>query len=91
MSRYFSDLDDGKTKYVDRVGTELLSEAMVEREALGFLAQVFKDAAPDEGDRIFTVSVRNEAQSVVFTTVLTLQSDWIVTSKGVRGDVPSVS
>jgi PleD family two-component response regulator len=79
MPRYFSDLDDGKTKYVDKIGTELSDVKMASREAIEFLASVFKDALPDTSDSIFVVSVRNEAGQTIFTTTLMLQSDWLDT------------
>ena len=78
MPRYFSDLDNGKTKYVDTIGTELADEKMVPREALGLLVSVFKETLPDDNDRALVVSVRNEAR-IIFTTSLILRSDWMDT------------
>jgi CheY-like chemotaxis protein len=77
MPRYFSDLDDGNTRYVDTIGTELADEKLVSREAIGFLASVFNDILPDKRDHVFVVSVRNELGRPVFATTLTLQSDWL--------------
>jgi hypothetical protein len=77
MPRFFSDFDNGKTRYVDTIGTELADVDMVSREAIGLLASVFSDAPPDKSSRIFIVSVRNEAGLMIFTTTLTLQSDWL--------------
>jgi hypothetical protein len=79
MPRYFSDLDNGKTKYVDVVGTELSDIKLVSREAVRFLASVFTDALPETSDNIFVVSVRNEAGLTIFTITLMLQSDWLGT------------
>lgn len=79
MPRYFSDLDNGKTKYVDVVGTELSDMKLVSREAVRFLASVFTDALPETSDNIFVVSVRNEAGLTIFTITLMLQSDWLGT------------
>jgi hypothetical protein len=78
MARYFSDLDDGTTKYVDSVGTELPDIKMVPNEAIGFLTAVAKDIR-DDADRTLVVNVRNEAGQIIFTTMLTLQSDWLDT------------
>ena len=75
MTRYFSDLDDGKTKYVDMIGTELADVELVSEEALGFLSIVFKDDHSD-GDRVIAVSVRDEAGHVVYRSTLTLQTVW---------------
>lgn len=75
MSRYFFDLDNGKANYVDTIGSELSDPKMVQSEAVGFLASVFKDTALDGGP-VHLVSVRDEAGRVVFTTVLTLLSEW---------------
>jgi hypothetical protein len=81
MPRYFSDLDNGKTKYIDIVGTELSDIKMVSREAIRFLASVFTDALPEANDNTFVVNVRNDAGLTIFTTTLMLQSDWLVQSK----------
>jgi CheY-like chemotaxis protein len=77
MPRYFCDLDNGKTKYIDTIGTELSNVNMVPRDAIGLLASVFKDAVPDTNDSIYVVSVRNEAGLTIFTTTLVLQSEWL--------------
>jgi two-component system, response regulator PdtaR len=82
MPRYFSDLDNGKTKYVDIIGTELTDVKMVSREAIKFLASVFMDELPDKSDSVFVVSVRNEVDRIIFSTTLTLQSDWLDTRQG---------
>jgi hypothetical protein len=55
---------------------------MVTREAIGFLASVFNDALPDDSDRVFVVGVRNDAGQIIFTTTLTLQSDWLESALG---------
>jgi hypothetical protein len=80
MPRYFSDLDNGKTKYIDIIGTELSDTKMASREAIRFLASVFTDALPETND-IFVVNVRNDAGLTIFTTTLMLQSDWPIQSK----------
>jgi hypothetical protein len=76
MARYFSDLDDGTTKYIDTVGTELPDIKMVPYEAIGFLTAVARDIR-DDADRALVVNVRNEGGQIIFTTMLTLQSDWL--------------
>jgi hypothetical protein len=87
MARYFSDLDDGKTKYVDSIGTELPDIKMVPHEAIGFLTAVIKDIR-DEADRTLVVNVRNEAGQIIFTTMLTLQSDWLDTGYAAKPPTP---
>jgi len=87
MARYFSDLDDGKTKYVDSIGTELPDIKMVPHEAIGFLTAVVKDIR-DEADRTLVVNVRNEAGQIIFTTMLTLQSDWLDTGDAAKPPTP---
>src|ERR1700686_5402286 len=95
MSRYFSDLDGGKTRYVDIIGTELADVKMVSREAIWFLASVFNDRVPDTGDSRFVVNVRSEAGQKIFTTTLMLQSAWLDTGEvqhidlGAHEDLPS--
>ena len=81
MPRYFFDLDTGDTRYVDIFGTELAHKKMVPKEAIGFLATVFKDSTHDGVDRVFVVSVRDEV-GVVYTTTLTLQSNGLDTASG---------
>lgn len=76
MPRYFFDFDNGRTNYVDTIGTELDEPKMVQSEAVGFLAAVFKDAVHHDSGRVHLVSVRDEAGRVFFTTTLTLRSDW---------------
>ena len=84
MPRYFFDLDNGRTNYVDTIGTELDEPKMVQSEAVGFLAAVFKDAAHHDSGSVHLVSVRDEAGRVFFTTTLTLRSDWRVPTAGAR-------
>jgi CheY-like chemotaxis protein len=90
MPRYFCDLDDGKTNYVDVIGTELSSVNMVPSDAMGLLASVFKDALPRENDSIYVVSVRNEAGLKIFTTSLMLQSEWLDIQHGTTAKKPPV-
>ncbi len=76
MPRYSFDLDNGRTNYVDTIGTELDEPNEIRSEAVGFLAEVFKDAASCDSGPVHLVIVRDEAGRVIFTTALTLQSDW---------------
>src|SRR5665213_678981 len=76
MPRYFFDLDNGKANFVDTIGTELNGPEMIRSDAIGFLATVFKDEAHDSDDPAYLASVRDEAGRVIFTTALTLQSNW---------------
>lgn len=87
MARYFSDFDDGKTKYVDSVGTELPDVKMVPYEAIGFLTAVAKDIR-DDADRTLVVNVRDERGQTIFTTMLTLQSDWLETGYAAKPPAP---
>jgi hypothetical protein len=77
MPKHFFDLDNGKLRYVDTEGTELTDLNMIRNEAIRFLATVFKDTPPDEGDGAFVVRVRDERDRVVYTTALTLQENWV--------------
>jgi two-component system, response regulator PdtaR len=83
MPQYFFDLDNGKTNFIDTIGTELDDPKMVQHEAVGFLASVFKDAAGDQSHSVHLVSVRDHTGRVVFTTALTLQSGWRDADDGV--------
>jgi CheY-like chemotaxis protein len=89
MPRYFSDLDNGKSKYVDTIGTELAHAGMAEREAVKFLAAVFKDAPPEGSERVFAVSVRDNS-GVIFTTTLTHRSDRLHSGDTTAGQRPVV-
>jgi CheY-like chemotaxis protein len=90
MPRYFCDLDDGKTDYVDLIGTELAIIKMVPGDAIGLLASVFKDALPRTKDSIYVVSVCNEAGVKIFTTSLMLQSEWLDIQHGTTAKKPPV-
>jgi CheY-like chemotaxis protein len=90
MPRYFCDLDNGKSRYVDLIGTELSNVSMVPGDAIGFLASVFKDASPRTNDSIHVVRVRNEAGVTIFTTSLTLQSEWLDARHGTTAKKRSV-
>jgi hypothetical protein len=76
MALYFSDLDTGKTKYVDIVGTELAHIELVPDEAVGFLAAVFRDSRAKDGDRVLTVSVRDHRNEIVYRSTLSLHGVW---------------
>ena len=69
-------MDNGKANFVDTVGTELAGPELVRSDAIRFLASVFRDEAHDDRDPAYLVSVRDEAGRVVFTSALSLQSNW---------------
>jgi CheY-like chemotaxis protein len=77
MPLYFFDLDNGKFRHVDTLGSDLPDLETARKEAVRFLAAVFKDAAPDQGDCILVVRVRDEAGRVVFSNMLKLRSDFL--------------
>ncbi len=81
MARYYSDLDNGKTKHVDTVGTELANMKLIPDEAVRFLAAVFADARAGDGNRALVVSIRDDRNRVVYRSTLTLQGVW--TDQGV--------
>jgi peptide subunit release factor 1 (eRF1) len=78
MARYFSDLDNGTTKYVDVIGTELADVALVPKEAIRLLAQVLRDEVAkndDDDDRVMVVSTRNEAGKIIHRAKLTIETE----------------
>lgn len=77
MPRYFSDLDNGTTKYIDVIGTELADIAMVPAEAIGFQRSVFRDAAHKVGNNVSIVSIRDDQDRVIYRSIVTTQDTWI--------------
>jgi hypothetical protein len=77
MPLYFSDFEDGRTKHVDRTGTELGDVAMVPGEAVELLKSVLRDISPGADDRTFIVNVRNDIGRIIFRASLVLKTEWI--------------
>jgi hypothetical protein len=79
MPLYFFDFNDDDElgpRAPDMVGTDLPNLASVPGEAVAVLANIAKDRLPDGNHRVFSVSVRNEEDLVMFTASLTLKSGW---------------
>jgi len=85
MARYFSDYDDGETKYVDTIGTELASPEQVPDEGIGLLATMFRDTRALKGSRTLIASIRDDRGRVIYQVTLTLQGVW--TDQGVKSHV----
>lgn len=76
MPRFFFDTHDGDQFITDATGLELESLEAAKAAAQGALADMARDVLPDQDQRTFVVSVRDEAGQVVVRTVLSLVSEY---------------
>ncbi|UVF18075.1 hypothetical protein HPT29_016325 [Microvirga terrae] len=78
MPRYFFDTYDGDQFVPDSNGLELPDLAAAKREAQRALADIARDALPDDDQRTYFISVKNEAGQMVLRAGLTLFVETIV-------------
>lgn len=76
MPRYFIDSSDGDLQVIDREGLELATQREARQAALEALPDMARDLIPDGDRRRFTVSVRNEAGTTIYSAALTLEGEW---------------
>ena len=76
MARYFFDIDDGERHSRDGEGTELADREEARREAISILPDIAREELPDGNDRVFSCSVRDESNRVIFLARLTLHARW---------------
>jgi two-component system, response regulator PdtaR len=76
MPRYFFDLTGTTINYRDDDGTELPETGLIRDEAFRFLASIFRDLPSSKGEDDLAVNVRDESDHVIFTTTLSLRSNW---------------
>jgi len=82
MPRYFFDFHDGLSLQRDPIGTQCDGFKDVRFQAMRTLPQLACDLIPTDGDRqAFTVLVRDENDTTVYTATLTFAGLWI-------GDTP---
>jgi len=82
VPRYFFDIHDGLSLKRDAIGMECDGFRGVRVEAMQTLPQIACDLIPMDGDRqAFTVLVRDENDSTVYTATLTFAGLWM-------GDTP---
>jgi hypothetical protein len=72
MPRFFFDVSVSGQSVRDDLGLELESEQDARDEAAAILPDIWREAPPTSHPALFTLTVRNEADDVVFSgTVLT--------------------
>lgn len=72
MPRFFFDTYDGVSFISDETGLELDGLEAAKAEAQATLPHIARDNLPDGDQRVFIVSVRDEAGQVVLRVALTL-------------------
>lgn len=75
MPRFFFDTHNGRRSFFDNAGLELESLEAAKAVARAALADMVRDALPDDNHRSFVVSVMDEAGQLVVRTTLTLASE----------------
>ena len=70
--RYFFDTDDGDLGLVDREGQILADDATARAAALQALSHMLRDHAAAGEPRVFSTSVRDERNRLVFAGAVTL-------------------
>lgn len=81
MPRYFFDTDDGDRRAEDRDGVELPDHEAARRLAQAALPDMAHDKLPDGDHRDFTVRVRDEGGTVLYSACLALNGEWHVARK----------
>jgi hypothetical protein len=76
MPRFFFDTYDSASLILDDEGLELKDLEVVKREAQAALAHMARDGLPDEDERVFIISVRDEAGQVVLRAALSLAVEY---------------
>ena len=76
MSRYFFDTDDGDYRAQDDEGMELPDAEAARVAAVDALPDMARDKLPDGDRRTFSVQVRDEGGTVIYTARLDLIGEW---------------
>ena len=79
MPRFFIDSDDGDMSVIDDEGYELQDAQAARTMAIDVLPDMARQKIPDGDCRDFTVRVRDENGTVLYTATLSLIGEWIVT------------
>ena len=77
MTRYFFDIDDGRTRTEDEFGIECADRDAIRRAARQVLPAVALDAASDASLRAVTVHVRDERGRTVLRARLSITEEWL--------------
>ena len=78
MPRYFFDTNDGDMVDEDDVGLEFADHEAARREAIATLPDMARDRLPDGDRRNFSVRIRDEAGTVLYSASLALTGEWLV-------------
>jgi hypothetical protein len=74
--RYYFDIDDGTTLFIDEEGTEIETLDLVRDEAMRLLPDLIRDRLPDGEYGTLAAHVRNCDGHCILTTTLVLRADW---------------
>ncbi|MET0527341.1 MAG: hypothetical protein ABW003_03185 [Microvirga sp.] len=78
MPHFFFDTDDGDFRFEDDEGFELPSLEAARIEALDALPDMARNKLPDRDRHTFSVRVRDEGGTVVYSASLDLVGEWHV-------------
>ena len=78
MPRYYIDSDDNDQQVIDEAGFELSGPLEARTLALDVLPDMAREKLPDGDRRTFSVRVRDESGSVLYTAELAMAGEWHV-------------
>ncbi|MCJ2119269.1 hypothetical protein MKK65_22315 [Methylobacterium sp. J-001] len=78
MPHFFFDTDDGDFRFEDDEGFELPSLEAARIEALDALPDMARNKLPDRDHHTFSVRVRDEGGTVIYSASLDLVGEWHV-------------
>lgn len=76
MARYFFDTDDGHGIHRDVEGLDVTDVLAARKAAMEALPDMLRDKLPDGDRRTFSVTVRNQDSTVLYTAVLSFVGQW---------------
>jgi len=82
MPRYFFDTYDGERFQIDDQGTDLNSIDAAKAEGQVTLSEMAKDCLPNDDQRVFAISIRDETGHVAMRIALTLVVEYSPDSPG---------
>ncbi|MCJ2095278.1 hypothetical protein MKK67_22630 [Methylobacterium sp. J-072] len=82
MPHFFFDTDDGHFRHEDDEGFELPSLDAARIEALDALPEMARNKFPDRDRRTYSVRVRDEDGTAVYSASLALVGEWHVPRAG---------
>lgn len=78
MPRYYFDTFDGDLCTADSDGIDCATMKIVQDCAIDGLPDMARELLPDGPNRVFHVSVRDDAGQVIFKATLELKSTWLL-------------